>query len=355
LGIGEGLGPAAEGLVGRDGHGGLLLEVGEDLEEKICAAPVELHVAELAGDGLRECLLISALCLTNMIDAPMVEQSELLAHLGSALTNRPTERLRRFAFIPQPLLEGLAGEALNETWGRDTYVLMKYLAITLGWSIEQGRYTIGDEQFYLTAGTLQTRYGTPLYLVFEKNHLQGRQPWILVHVGSQVAAPQLPSPPDIPTGAPIPPGAEIVMIHDHILGNNADRVAFLRDTPRVAQMCAVAGAIQWSLFRGLQLNYWYFGRMNYVVPLYLQSRENITLAPDLVAPIEVSENSLLVRTVLLPHMPYANARASVRRHDQLPAWMLDCWNSEAERMQETDIENPEPQIAADQIADGGLR
>jgi len=52
-------------------------------------------------------------------------------------------------------------------------------------------------------------------------------------------------------------------------------VGFLADTPPVAQMCAVAGAIQWSLNRGLHLNNWYFGRMNYIVPLCLQSRENM--------------------------------------------------------------------------------
>jgi hypothetical protein len=43
-------------------------------------------------------------------------------------------------------------------------------------------------------------------------------------------------------------------------------------------------------------------------------------------------------------MPYANARVSVKRHDQLPAWMLDCWNAGAAKMQKSDIENPEPQV-----------
>jgi hypothetical protein len=74
--------------------------------------------------------------------------------------------------------------------------------------------------------------------------------------------------------------------------------------------------------------------MQCLVPLYLTSRENITVAPDLIAPLEISPNSILVRTVLPPHAPYANARVAVRRHDQLPAWMLDCWHSEAERMED---------------------
>ena len=131
------------------------------------------------------------------------------------------------------------------------------------------------------------------------------------------------------------------MLHDHILDENFDRVEFLRETLPVAQMCAVAGAIQWSLHRRLQLPYWYYGRMQHIVPLYLKSRENITLAPELVAPVEIGSQTLLMRTVLLPHMPYANARVAATRHDQLPAWMLDCWNSESEKMNEAEIENPE--------------
>jgi len=137
------------------------------------------------------------------------------------------------------------------------------------------------------------------------------------------------------------------MAHEHILGADAERVPFLNQTPRVAQMCAVSGAIQWSINRGLQLPYWYFGRMSYLLPLYLQSREDITRAPDLIAPIQVNPESLVVRTVLLPHMPYANARVAVRRHDQLPHWMLDAWNEHADLATQVQIENPEAQPVSD--------
>lgn len=130
------------------------------------------------------------------------------------------------------------------------------------------------------------------------------------------------------------------MSHDHILDENGERVSFLRQTPPVAQICAVSGAIQWSLNRGLQLAHWYFGKMNYMVPLYLQSRENITRAPDLIAPVQVSPSNLLVRTVLLPHMPYANSRVAVKRHDQLPPWMLEAWSSFSESASAEQIEEP---------------
>src|SRR5690606_13755723 len=126
--------------------------------------------------------------------------------------------------------------------------------------------TSSESQLYVTAGHLQTRYGTPLYLVFERNTNPGRQPLYCVYCGSDVSAPALPTAPEIPAPPAISRGVEIVMLHDPILRANADRVPFLGQSPPVSQMCAVSGAIQWSLNRGLQLPYWYFGRMNYLVP-----------------------------------------------------------------------------------------
>jgi hypothetical protein len=81
--------------------------------------------------------------------------------------------------------------------------------------------------------------------------------------------------------------------------------------------------------------------MSYVVPLYLSSREDITLAPDLIAPIQVNPESLLVRTVLKPVMPFGNARVAVQRHDQLPHWLLQAWREHADAATEDEIENPE--------------
>jgi len=268
-------------------------------------------------------------------------KEEFQENLGSPFTNSLVERLRRFAHIPHALLDQLAHDALAEIWGINNFGLEKYLSVHVPWSLEQGLFTQSENQFYVSAGHLQTRYGTPLYLVFERNRDAGRQPFYLRFVGSQVSASELPVPPVIPSPPELPRGAEVIMMHDHILGDQADRVEFLRTAPPVAQMCAVSGAIQWSLNRNLHLPYWYFGRMNYLVPLYLQSRENITLAPDLVAPIQVNPDSLLVRTVLEPHMPYANARVAVRRHDQLPPWLLDGWTDYSRGATEAQIEDPE--------------
>lgn len=269
-------------------------------------------------------------------------KEELLSMLGNAFTNEVVARLRRLVHLPVIRAADLSRAALSENWGNDNYVLEKYLAVHIAWSIEQDRYTTSENQLYVTAGHLQTRYGTPLYIVLERNTNVGGQPLYCVYIGSNISAPSLPVPPEIPAAPEIERGAEIVMLHDHILRENADRVPFLDRTPPVSQMCAVSGAIQWSLNRGLQMPYWYYGRMNYLVPLYMRSRENITEAPDLIAPIEVNPDMLIVRTVLLPHMPYANARIAVKRHDQLPHWLLDAWNVSSATVTPGQIDNPEP-------------
>lgn len=271
-----------------------------------------------------------------------ITKEEVLASLGTSLTNEVVARLRKAAHVPRSMLENLSRSALSESWGNDLYVLEKYLAVHFAWSIEQDRFTVSDNQLFVTAGHLQTRYGTPLYLVFERNNQPERQPLYCVHVGSDIAAPSLPTPPELPSPPEIHRGGEIVMLHEHILQHNAERVPFLERTPPVSQMCAVSGAIQWPLNRGLQLPYWYYGRMNYLVPLYMQSCEDITLPPDLIAPVQINPDTLIVRTVLLPHMPYANARVSVKRHDQLPHWMLSAWNAAANTVSSSQIDNPEP-------------
>src|SRR5208283_1988798 len=70
-GVGEGPGPAAERLVGGDGHACLLLPFRQYLEEQLGAAAVEFHVAELvdaeqvgaavAGDRLGELPVVGGL------------------------------------------------------------------------------------------------------------------------------------------------------------------------------------------------------------------------------------------------------------------------------------------------------
>ena len=98
----------------------------------------------------------------------MVTKDKLLKRLDTPFTNRVVSRLHNLMFVPSEVLEELAKIALKEEWGKDLYALEKYLAVQIAWSIEQEQFTMSSNQWYLTAGNLQTRYGTPIYLVVEK-------------------------------------------------------------------------------------------------------------------------------------------------------------------------------------------
>ena len=278
----------------------------------------------------------------------MFSQEELLEALGSSETNEPVKRFQRFANIPRSVINKIAQEALPEEWGNNNHVLLKYLSIVVPWSIENGLFTQNPSQFYVSAGHLQTRYGTPIFLVFNRIVDPGRQPYCLIAGGSKISAPIFPIPPQIPLSPEIPKGADITMLNDHIIGDNSGRIDFLKSSPPITQICAVAGAIQWSINRNLQIPYWYYGRMNFLIPLYLQSRDDITLMPDCVAPIQVTQNSILVRTILEPHMPYTNARVAVQRHDSLPSWLLNSWKKYSENALEPEDSDEPTEIYLDE-------
>jgi len=116
----------------------------------------------------------------------------------------------------------------------------------------------------------------------------------------------------------------------HILDENTDRGVSKRDAACCPNVRG-AGAIQWSINRNLQLPYWYFGKMNYIVPLYLQSRENITLNQTL------SRQYKLIQTAYSSERSYyltcrmQTLGSQFKRQDQLPPWLLDCWNTESSK------------------------
>ena len=96
-GVGEGVGPGGEGLVGGDRDGVLLLSFGEDLEQQFGASPVEFQVAELvnheevdaavAVDGLGELFLVGG--FDELVHEPGGEGvSDAVALLGGGGAER---------------------------------------------------------------------------------------------------------------------------------------------------------------------------------------------------------------------------------------------------------------------------
>ncbi|MBD1218474.1 MAG: DUF3825 domain-containing protein [Aphanizomenon flos-aquae Clear-A1] len=277
----------------------------------------------------------------------MPSKEELLEQYGSPKTNRVVDQLYNFAYISQTAIDNLKQQALDENWGIDNdNVLKKYIAITLYWSIEQSRFIEFNDSFIVTAGLLRNRYSVPIYLRFDRNTRSANQPWALTFAGLGEdidGLSEVPAAPEVPKSPEIPIGNEIVLRDEHILGERAERVPFLQSVGTVAQICALTGAIQWSIYRGLQQPCWYFGKMQYYVPIYLQNQEKITATPDLVVPIEIRQDNLpiFVRTALNPLREisyYSNIRPVVARADQLKPWVLSSWEAATKEISGDDID-----------------
>lgn len=313
------------------------------------AHATERHACDATRASRGEAQQESALRRTSRVSAELAPTIALVTALNPDHLLAPFEGhrvgevkgLHSFAFMPGTQLDRLAKLALDENWGHDNFVLTKYLAEHVPLSISQNRMSFFNDQLILTAGSLQTRYGTPVYLVFELSTSSAGAPWALRAVTDRPRAVSLPQPPQLPEWPQLEAGSEVVIAHEHILEDNEDRVRFLSQTPRVAQMCAVAGAIQWSIHRGLVIQQLYFGTQSYFVPVYLTSREDITAPPDLVAPVQVQPGYLVARTLLLPHMAYARARVAANRADQLPSWLLRGWAEYAQSVSSQDDIEPD--------------
>lgn len=236
------------------------------------------------------------------------------------------QSLFRFAFVPGGRLNLLKELSVEEAWGENHFVLLKYLAVHLRLAIEQGAYVWNGEQMVLAAGSLSTALGAPIYVGLVPNSTPEENPWALNWVGERPSCAELPPPPTLGEWPAFAPGAEVVIAIDFQNDERRGRLGFLEDLPPVAQASAVAGAASWALHRGLEARQIHGGGRGYFVPLYLSGRDDLCAAPDLVAPILVQGGRLVVRTLLEPHVAYAPARAVVERHEQLPTWLLDAWD-----------------------------
>ncbi|MEW6072653.1 MAG: hypothetical protein AB1726_08700 [Planctomycetota bacterium] len=269
--------------------------------------------------------------------------AELLADFGDEYLS--IQSLFNFCFVPGGRLNLLKDLTLEEEWGSNNFVLLKYLAVHVRLAIEQERYVWNGDQIVLTAGRLTTPSGTPIYLGLVKNSTPDENPWVLNWVGERPSCAELPEPVNLGVWPSVDAGSEVVIACDLSNGERRVRIPEIGEAPVTTQLCALAGAIQWSLHRGLAVRQIHGGGRGYFVPLFLTNREDLTLAPDLVAPLLVQSKRLVVRTFLEPHVAYSPARAVVERWEQLPAWLLEAWDSataDEERGEEAAAPDPPP-------------
>jgi hypothetical protein len=255
-------------------------------------------------------------------------RDQLLADFGDEYLS--IQSLFQFCFVPGGRLSLLKELTPVEEWGMNNFVLLKYLAVHVRLSIEQGRYVWNGDQIVLTAGRLFSIKGAPLYIGLVRNSTPDENPWVLNWVGERPSTAELPEPADLGEWPVLDPHNEVVIACDFSSEERRAKLGALAEAPLVLQCSAVAGAVHWSLHRNLAVRQIHGGGRGYFVPVYLSSRDDLTVAPELVAPIQVQSNRLVVRTLLDPHVAYSPARAVVERWEQIQSWLLDAWDQATE-------------------------
>jgi hypothetical protein len=255
-------------------------------------------------------------------------RERLLADFGDEYLS--IQSLFQFCFVPGGRLSLLKELTPEEEWGQNNFVLLKYLAVHVRLSIEQGCYAWNGEQIVLTAGRLTSLKGVPLYIGLVPNSTPDENPWVLNWVGERPSTSELPQPADLGVWPDLDVRKEVVIACDLGADDRRPRLGALAEVPLATQLSALGGAVHWSLHRGLAVRQVHGGGRGYFVPVYMSSREDLTAAPDLVAPIQVQAERLVVRTLLDPHVAYSPARAVVERWEQLPAWLLVAWDQAIE-------------------------
>ncbi len=255
-------------------------------------------------------------------------RDQLLADFGEEYLS--IQSLFQFCFVPGGRLNLLKELTPVEEWGQNNFVLLKYLAVHVRLAIEQGRYVWNGDQIVLAAGRLSSIKGMPLYLGLVRNSTPDENPWVLNWVGERPSTAELPEPADLGDWPVLEPGREVVIACDLAADERRAKLGVLADAPLLVQTSAVAGAVHWSLFRRLGVRQIHGGGRGYFLPVYLTTREDLTVSPELVAPVQVQGERLIVRTLLDPHVAYSPARAVVERWEQLPTWLLDAWDAATE-------------------------
>ncbi|MEO0651658.1 MAG: hypothetical protein AAFZ65_13360 [Planctomycetota bacterium] len=262
-------------------------------------------------------------------------REELLACFGDA--DLSLQALFRFCFLPAGRLTHLRELAHEEEWGENHFALLRYLAVHVQLAIEQGCYEWNGDQLITSAGRLTTGAETPIFLGFIPNASpQQDNPWVLNWVGERPSCGMLPDPPALGEWPLLDPGAEVLIGFD--LADD-ERRGTLGPLERVApslRTMTVIGAVHWALQRGLVVRQAHAGGRGYFVPLFLESRDDLTESPDLVAPLSTRGRRAVVRALLEPQAAYAAARAVVDRAEVLPEWLAAAWDEAVEARNERD-------------------
>jgi len=243
-------------------------------------------------------------------------------------------KLRDFANHNMPsILSDLKSNLMAEPWGKNNKILSTY--INVNFEIAYSEAKIYEDEAngiaFWKVGNLVSIAGDPLWFVYELNPRE-EQKWNFKKTYFGSLLPSLNNDKtidDYQIQYKIPPfysSSQFTLdpkTVEHIMSENKDRLVhvFGEDLAKNAHMLfrTILGELELQKKRSDVMAQWYFGKYQFLMPLYLKSPNEVSLTATLEPLDDVKQYK--VRTLLYPEYAYPHIRAVVKNRSSITGWM----------------------------------
>ena len=238
-----------------------------------------------------------------------------------------------FANHPVPKwLEEIAATAKEEPWGKKYKVLELYLRSSFEIAKQQDKVFEDDAKgiAFWKPGYLVSRTMDPMWLIYEKNTIKGRQKWLYKRVLTGRAPFENINVDDYQVKyeyEDFNPQWDIFIDQrnfNHIVHENASRLVkvFGEETAKNSHLLfrTIYGELMLAKKEAATvISQWYANEYQFLMPLYLTQPDKVELTAAL--SIDRTMKRYQLRTLLFPAYAYAYARSVVKSRSQLGAWI----------------------------------
>lgn len=231
------------------------------------------------------------------------------------------------------ILAELKSSLMAEPWGTNSKILSQYINVNFEIAYSEGRIFEDKDQgtAFWKVGNLVSLAGDPLWFIYEMNP-RGTQPWNFKkpHYGTVLPISNLnkliddfqiqyQTPPFFSSWQFILEPQTV----EHIMNENKERLesVFGAELARNSHMLfrTILGELELQKKRSDVMNQWYFGKYQFLMPLYLKNADKVSLTATLEPLDEVKQYK--IRTLLYPEYAYPHVRAIVKNRSAITGWM----------------------------------
>lgn len=243
-------------------------------------------------------------------------------------------RLKEFANHNMPvILSDLKSTLMVEPWGRDNKILSTYINVNFEIACEEEKIyeNEANDIAFWKVGNLVSIAGDPLWFVYCLNP-RDEQKWNFKKTYYGI----LPPVPDgdktiddyqiqyrIPTFHSSWQFTLEPRTVEHIMLENKSRLVYVfgEDLANNEHMLfrTIFGELELQKKRSDIMAQWYYGKYQFLMPLYLKSPDEVSLTATLEPLDEIQQYK--VRTLLYPEYAYPHIRAVVKNRSAITGWM----------------------------------